>query len=228
MAEEAKILALNDELLVEDEKNPEEVKRNTKEYLIEKILAISDENDLELSISNTKLKRMSKDKLKRLLAELAEKVSKEQIAKQMGASDTSDRAIGLATLRMVHNLCAVAAENGLNQVLPKYGYEVDGFQKSLQDPTVSQCVDDCLLEISQQSDILQYVESPYARLGIAWSGCLMTCVRACPKPAHRLNNVTRMGPKPAHQAHTLQPSLSRRPQTGQKHSAAGSPPPNAK
>ena len=47
--------ALNDELLRKDHK-PGSPRRNTKEFIIEKILAVADENHLELQVSNTKLK----------------------------------------------------------------------------------------------------------------------------------------------------------------------------
>ena len=56
------IAALNDELLRKDH-NPGSPRRNTKEFIIDKILAVADENHLELQVSNTKLKRMNKEKL---------------------------------------------------------------------------------------------------------------------------------------------------------------------
>ena len=78
------IPAFNEELLdskgPNDEKN-EEPKRNTKESLVEKILAVCDEHHLELTVSNTKLKRMSKTALQKLLAELVEDLMKKQMAR---------------------------------------------------------------------------------------------------------------------------------------------------
>jgi hypothetical protein len=68
---------------------------------------------------------------------------------------------------MVHDMMAMAAEAGINTVLPSYGYEVNGFAQNLQHPSVSKCVDECLVEIAQTTDVLEYIESPYARLGIA-------------------------------------------------------------
>ena len=58
------IKKLNDELL-KKEKTPEgeKPKRNSKEFIIDKIVQVADENDLELNVSNTRLKRMSKEKL---------------------------------------------------------------------------------------------------------------------------------------------------------------------
>ena len=54
--------------------------------------------------------------------------------------------------------------------LPQYGYEVDGFSDSLKDPCVREATDACLVEIAKESDVLQYVQSPWARLAIAWGG----------------------------------------------------------
>ncbi len=209
---------LNDELLQNDEKS-EEPKRNTKEALIDKILLIADENDLELSVSNTKLKRMNKDKLQKLLGELGEKVVKQQMADCVGANGSSDRAIGLATLRMVHDLLANATEQGLNVMLPEYGYKVNGFANSLKDPIVSSCVDDCLIEIAQTTDILEYVESPYARLAIAWSGAMMTCVRRCPKPV-KGKNAKNLGPHQINKQNSFQLQSDRRPSTREINSSA--------
>ncbi len=210
------IKLLNDELLQEDEKVAEEPKRNTKEWLVEKILILADENDLELSISNTKLRRMSKEKLQKLLGELGEKVVKQGMAQSVGASGTSDAAIGLATLRMVHDLCASATESGLNTMLPDYGYKVEGFAESLKSPVVSEAVDDCLREIAATTDVLQYIQSPYARLALAWSGAMVGCVRRynCPPSI----NAKKMGSREAHKAQTLQPRTGRRPQAREKHS----------
>ena len=121
---------------------------------------------------------MSKIQLQKLLAEVIEKAMRNAMASSVGAPrGSSDGAVALGALRMIHDLCAVSAEKGLNVFLPKYGYEIDGFANSLKEPTVREAVDQCLEEIARETDVLQYVESPWARLGIAWSGALMTCVR---------------------------------------------------
>ena len=79
MEEQKQIEKLNDELLKVDKDPEEPSKRNTKEWHINRILVLADENDLELNISNTKLKRMSKPALQKLLGELGEKVVKFKI-----------------------------------------------------------------------------------------------------------------------------------------------------
>ena len=119
-------------------------------------------------------------------------------------------------------MLAMACENGMNQCLPAYGYQVDGFCETLKDPTVSQCVDECLEEIARESDILQYIESPYARLGIAWAGALASTVRPLRRRENLGNNqrntknvrTTHMGPATARRPQTVQRGAGRGAQTG--------------
>ena len=58
---EAVIPRMNEELLKKPRTDPDEPpKRNTKEALIDRIQQIAEENNLEITVSNTKLRRMSK------------------------------------------------------------------------------------------------------------------------------------------------------------------------
>ena len=119
---------LNDELLKPDKlQGDDKPKRNSKDFIIERIFQVADENELELNLSSTKLKRMSKEKLQQLLGELCEEAVKTQMAAAVGAQSGNDSVIALATLRMVHDLFANSVEQGLNVFLPKYGFEVKGF-----------------------------------------------------------------------------------------------------
>ena len=59
-------------------------------------------------------------------------------------------------------------------MLPRYGYEIHGFTQALKDPNVDEAVTQCLAEIARESDVMQYIESPYVRLAIAWGGALVT------------------------------------------------------
>ncbi len=221
---------LNDDLL-RAEKPDEASRRNTKEWLIDRILSVADDNGLELSFSNTKLKRMSKKELNALLGQLMEQVVKQNMARAVKSEGTDDKSIALGALRMVHDMLAMAAEGGINTVLPSYGYEVKGFAKSLQHPTVSKCVDECLVEIAQTTDVLEYIESPYARLGIAWAGAMATSIKPYRKITNNQNRHVRspnMGPPSPNPAQTLQPRPDRRPQAGKVNRPAGSNPPHGK
>ena len=172
---------LNNELLNagSPKKKDESVKRNSKTALIEKIVQVSEKYNLELEYSDTKLKRMNKDKLTKVLAEVIEESVKIDMCKQVGCEPgASPKVLGLAALRMMHDICATGFEKGAQQVLPQYGYDIEGFSDTLKEPMVSQAIDQCLTEIAAESpEILQYFESPYARLALSWSGALLTCVK---------------------------------------------------
>ena len=209
---------MNDELLdslepdvVEAEQQP---KRNSKDDLIGKIIACCADNQIELEYSNSKLRRMTREQLCKVLAEKLEKGVKSQMAAQVGAKPGApDSVIALGALKMMHNIAAGTAEKGLNAFLPRYGYEIHGFRESLKDPAVDEAVNQCLTEIAADSDILQHIKSPYVRLAIAWGGALVTSIRKTP----RIINATPMGPRPTRAQDPVQPRPGRRPQARQVH-----------
>jgi hypothetical protein len=215
---------LNDDLLraTVDENDVQEAeqtqpRRNTKDDLISKIINCCADNNLELQHSNTKLRRMTKDQLCKVLAEKIELGVKSQMAAQVGAKPgASDGVIALGALKMVHNICAATTERGLNTFLPRYGYEVSGFCNSLKDPAVDEAVTQCLLEIAAESDVMKHIESPYVRLAIAWGGALVSSVRKAPqilKPRH----ASHMEPRQTRAKNPVQPRLHRRPPPRQEH-----------
>ena len=213
------ISALNEELLapVPEPTGTDPPKRNTKAALIARILEIAEQNDLELTVSNTQLRCMNKTDLHKLLGEIVESGVKQRVAQSVGAKDTDDTSIGLATLRMVHDTLAMATEHGMNAVLPRYGYEIDGFTESLNH-VASKAVDDALLEIAQDTEILQYVASPYSRLAIAWAGALAVSVRQ--KKQDKKDKYGRsapsLGPRPTHTAETVRGGPNRRAEARQE------------
>ena len=172
---------LNNELIravPEEETKKAEPKRNSKDELITKILQIAEVNEITLKHSDTKLKRMTKQQLAELLGEVVETAMRNEMARQVGAKPgAADSVIALGALRMMHDICAKGTEKCINLFLPSYGYEVDGFSDCLKEPAVREATDACLVEIAKDSEVLQYVKSPWARLGIAWAGALVTSVR---------------------------------------------------
>jgi len=227
MADETKaepnLSQLNDDLL-KGEKPDEAAKRNTKEWTIERILSVADQNGLELNFSNTKLKRMSKKELNTLLGQLMEQVVKQNMARAVKSEGTDDKSIALGALRMMHDMMAMGAEAGVNSILPAYGYKVEGFTQSLQHPAVSKCVDECLVEIAETTDVLEYIESPYARLGIAWAGAMATSIKPFRNVAPNQNKpnvrAPNMGPAASDRKETLQPRTRWRPEAGKVHRSA--------
>ena len=217
------ISALNDELLgavggEKDIKEQKEAKRNSKDDIIQKIVSCAEENNITIEYSNTKLRRMTKTQLNKLLADTVEKSMQSQMAQSVGVSrNATEKCIALGALRMIHNLLANATEQGLNAFLPTYGYEVRGFAKCMETPPANEAVNACLEEIARDSDILGYIESPYARLGIAWSGALMTSLQRKQKfPIRRQRYAAPMGSSPTRKQDPVQPSPVRGEEDGKK------------
>ena len=125
---------LNNELIRatdEDDKKSEKTKRNSKDELIQKIIQLAENNDIPLKMSDTKLRRMNKQQLNELLAEVVETAMRNEMAKQVGAKPgATDSVIALGALRMIHDIAAAGTEKTINIFLPDYGYEVDGFARN--------------------------------------------------------------------------------------------------
>ena len=164
------IKVLNDELLEKSEGdgNPAPLKAITnKSSIIDRINRLSSDHNIPIPHSPTKLKRMSKKQLQQLLSDMVEQGIKRDMAAKLGTTGTDDRSLAIGALRMVHDICAKGLETGLNMYLPQYGYGVDGFTDGLRDPAVSTQIDSCLLEIATENEeLLEYIKSPYARLGL--------------------------------------------------------------
>ena len=214
MESEPQLSELNDDLLeaAAPAKEPPEPKRNSKQKMIDKILEISEKENIPLEHSNTKLKRMNKSQLGNLLAELIEKGMEKKMARTLGISEDADRkTIGLAALRMVHDICASGVEKGGNAFLEPKGYEIEGFVDSLKDPQVSTVIDQCLVEIAEENqELLEYIESPYTRLMICWGGALTF---SCKKK--QITNAPVMEPRSSYAKNSVRGRSNRRPPNGQ-------------
>jgi hypothetical protein len=169
---------------------------------------------------------MSKPSLQKLLAELVEDLMKKQMAEAVRSPSPNENVVALHTLRMLHDMCVMGVEGGLNSYLPPYGYQVQGFSDKLKEPVVSKCIDDCLAEIAAENDVLQYIQSPYARLGLAWTSCLATSIRRAPPNNYGTNyqnpnGATRMGPQSNTQENPFRPRPDRRASPRQEHRSRG-------
>ena len=206
--------ALNNELLEAEAPSVEDLeppKRNSKQALIEKILQISEQDGIPLEISNTKLKRMNKQQLAKLCADMIEKGVRKKLARTVGAEDDSEQAIALGALRMLHDVCAIGVEKGSDAFLNEYGYTIDGFSQNLKEPTVSKAIDGCLEEIARENtELLEYIQSPYTRLMIAWGGAMAFSCRKVQKTI----DATYVGPRPPRSKGPVRVRRSRRPPDG--------------
>ena len=197
--------------------HPQETRRNSKQALIDKILELSEKQNIPMAHSNTKLKRMNKSELADQLAEMIEIGMRRKMARQVGCSEDADsRTIALGALRMLHDVCAVGAEKAGNAFLEPKGYEIQGFSEALKEPTVSDCIDRCLQEIADENqEILEYVKSPYTRLAIAWGGAIAF---SCKKKQRR--HVTIMEPRSTRGANSVRRGRGRGTAPRQEHPPA--------
>ena len=205
--------ALNNELLEEEvEDTVQEPKRNSKQALIEKILQLSEEG-VPLELSNTKLKRMNKKQLANQLASMIEERIKMKMAHSVGADSTDNRTLALGALRMCHDLLANVSEQGANVFLEPRGYTVKGFCEELKKPNVSEAIDSCLEEIAAENEeLLQYVQSPWSRLAIAWGGAMAFSARKC-----KALDASHVGSRPFIVQNPRRARRGRGPQNGQEH-----------
>ena len=102
---------LNNELLhadVPDEKKDDKKPRNSKDDITNKILQIVEKYQLDFEVTDTKMRRMSKTELHKLLASVMEQCVKIDMAKSVGVDPRANgKVITMGALRMIHNLCAV-------------------------------------------------------------------------------------------------------------------------
>ena len=125
---------LSNELLAAKEpKSPKKPKRNGKEALRANILKVVEKYELELGYSDTKLKRMNKEQLTKVLAEVMEESVKIDMAKSVGVDPRAGgKVVTLGALRMLHNICATGFEKGFNAFGPDLvGLKCNGFAQSL-------------------------------------------------------------------------------------------------
>lgn len=178
--------AESEEQKVKDEKP----KRNSKDAIRQQILRVVEKYELDFDYSDTKMKRMNKEQLQKVLAEVMETSVQQDMAKAVGVDPRAKgKVVSLGALRMLHNICATGFEKGFNAFAPGLaGVECEGFATSLRHPDVQPTVDECLAEIAAENpDVLEYFDSPYSRLALIWLGVISTSI----KKAH----VHRMGPR---------------------------------
>ena len=104
---EAETSKLNNALLhaSSPKKEESEPKRNSKLALIDKIMTVSEKYQLDLDYSDTRLKRMNKKQLTKVLADVIEESVKIDMCKQVGCPPgASPKVLGLAALRMMHDI----------------------------------------------------------------------------------------------------------------------------
>ena len=183
--------AENAELLVVKEDEQPEPRRNTKKGLIAKIKSLCEEHELPLTESDTTLQRSSKVKLQKMLAqkteELIEKKMKHSIRnKHIEDSECAREHMAVATLQYGLTVLNKIIDRGANTVLPRAGYELEGFCEAFEDERTKAEVHEILLCICRENpEIISHISNPYARLAIVYVGAVsLTLKKKAPVHKH--------------------------------------------
>ena len=171
-----------------------EPRRNTKKDLIAKIKALCDEHEIPLHESDTALQRTSKIGLQKLLAkkteDVIEKKMKDSVRSQkIEASESAREHMAVATLGYGLTVLNKMIDKTANSVLPRAGYQLDGFMEAFDDPRTQEEVREILLCITRENpEIIQHIANPYVRLGIVYVGCVSMSLRKI-TPRHKYAKV---------------------------------------
>ena len=212
-------MELNNELLKEEEpETPKSPKRNTKQHLIKRILELGEKSGIEIEESDSKLKRMNKEQLQKKLAEIMEKELRAKMAEQFTGqknTEASNTVLSIGALRMVHNIVVKGCGTLYNKVgAPYVGYELSNFSENMRSPQFQETIDEILVEISNENpEVLQYFESPYARLGMVWLSVAMMSLK---KREVKKKDVSKLDTKQSYSS--VRYGTDRRPQNGQVNS----------
>ena len=181
-------IALNDALLQEIPPPAEQARPGSKDDIVQKIMELNEKAQLGLTEGITKLRRRSKNQLNKLLASLMEQSVQKQIDEKLGLDENqcNNTLRGVAFLRMMHDTLINVGEKVAEPYLARYDYSIAGYSAFMKSGPMSDEVDNCLAEIAQECDVLQYVESPYARLGLLHISAIASTIKK--KSINNINN----------------------------------------
>jgi len=158
-------------------------KRNTKSKIIEKIKHLCEQNNLKLHESDTTLKRMSKLQLNKLMAKkteelLEQKIKNNVIQTRLEQSESVREQIGIRTLQYGLNVLNRMIEKAGAQMLPRYGYTMEGFSQQFeQSPNKEQLTEILRAILAENPDIFDHISSPYVRLAFVYVSCVTSSIR---------------------------------------------------
>ena len=191
-------------------------RKGTKLYIISQIEHLCGTAGIPITETNRELTRKSKAELKGTLAHYMEKASLRRLRAQetitspiVDDNASPNRAANVFILRMLHDTVL----GGLEKVYESYGkpylgYTISGLGAKLKDEPLTSQVDEILVQIAEESpELLNYFESPYAKLALCW---LMAAVQVARKESDsktKPNELRRrdrnVQTKPGHGAPTL-------------------------
>ena len=165
-----------DDSEVEEEPAP---KPGSKKYLIGQIQKICEASGVPQAESTRELTRMSRNKLKELVAEYVAKAEKKQLADQLGAKSSCDAVLAVSMLRMAHDTAFKVIEPTVDSMAKSFaGLTIEGFTENLREEPVSSQLDEVLRELVRDNpDMLGWASNPWTRLAIIYAQCLAFTAR---------------------------------------------------
>ena len=189
---------LADDLLAAQRGDDSEVeepapKPGSKKYLIGQIQKICEASGVPQAESTRELTRMSRNKLKELVAEYVAKAEKKQLTDQLGAKSSCDAVLAVSMLRMAHDTVFKVIEPTADSLTRSFtGLTIEGFTENLRDEPVNSQLNEVLRELVRENpDMLGWASNPWTRLAIIYAQCLAFTARKY-KPDH-YPNVAEMG-----------------------------------
>ena len=109
-------------------------KPGSKKYLIDQIQKICEASGVPQAESTRELTRMSRNKLKELVAEYIALAERKQLADQLGAKSSCDAVLAVSMLRMAHDTVFKVIEPTADSLTRSFtGLTIEGFTDNLRD-----------------------------------------------------------------------------------------------
>jgi hypothetical protein len=187
----------NDKLLEEVQTAEEHLdkveitKSNSKKALIDKIKLLCEKQNITLGESDTKLNRMNKADLGKLLAKKIEQTMQQQILQQANFKNiestglsNSREILALSTLKIGLHCINNVIERGAGYLLDKgnTNLTIDGFSQNFKQPEIDNEVNECLkVIIAEHPDIISQISSPYIRLLLVYGTVVAQTIQKKPR-----------------------------------------------
>ena len=163
-------------------------KPGSKKYLIDQIQKICEASGVPQAESTRELTRMSRNKLKELVAEYVALAERKQLADQLGAKSSCDAVLAVTMLRMAHDTVFKMVEPTADSMTRSFtGLTIEGFTNNLREEPVNSQLNEVLRELVRENpDMLGWASNPWTRLAIIYAQCLAFTARKY-KPDHYPN-----------------------------------------
>ena len=154
--------------------NQSGLKKGSKPDIIQEIFNLCRRANIPCEHSESQMKRMNKRSLLELLAQYCEKVVEKKVLEKCKIKENLNhldekqktKLMNIGILRMAHDSLCFAAESLTHRFSP---YTIEGMTRGMKEnKDVSVQIDQCLAEIAEEYDVLEYVQSPTSRLMLIW------------------------------------------------------------